>query len=243
MTALLRVIVGSVPVIAGLVGAAFFIPPDFPLLLRQALLFVWGVGGIFVAERLLFHTDVFRIPANLGFVAPRWRAVIVAILVSLPMWLFVPLIGWATGTPIALNAAWLPILLGVVLVNGLTEEVVHRAYIFGHLRKEWSFLAAATISAAIFGAQHLYLLLTMGTVAGLASVGLAVVIAYPFALLYDRGGNSLAGPAILHTSSNAPMMLLVPAEGAATVILPHMAVVLISMYLSFFFSRWMKEAG
>jgi hypothetical protein len=51
------------------------------------------------------------------------------------------------------------------------------------------------------------------------------------ALLYERGGNSLGAPAIVHTSSNAPMMLFVTAEAAGTVILPHMAVVLVGPYV------------
>jgi hypothetical protein len=78
--------------------------------------------------------------------------------------------------------------------------------------------------------------------AGLASVLLALLLGFPFAFLYERGGNSLAGPAILHTSSNAPMMLLATPDLAAAALLPHMAVVLASMYLSFAFSRWLGRA-
>ena len=133
------------------------------------------------------------------------------------------------------------ILLGVVLVNGLAEEFIHRAFVFGNLRRERSFVAAAWISAAIFAAQHLYLMISLGAVAGGASVLLALLLAFPLAFIYERGGNSLAGPAILHTSSNAPMMLFVTPAVAAQVILPHMAVVLASIYLTFLFHRWMRS--
>jgi membrane protease YdiL (CAAX protease family) len=240
---LLRLLVASIPVIAILVGAAFVVPPSVPVLLRQVVLCVIGVGGIIVAERQLFGNGWGRTVAALGFVTPRPRAVLVAMVVSLPMWLFLPIVARLAGAPFAPSADWLPILLGVILVNGVAEEVIHRAFIFGHLRETRSFWASATISAVIFGLQHIYLLFTIGTVEGMASVGLALALAFPLAFLYERGGNSLGAPAILHTSSNAPMMLFVTPEAAGGVLLPHMAVVLASMYLSFAFRPWLQSKG
>jgi membrane protease YdiL (CAAX protease family) len=86
-----------------------------------------------VAERCLFGSRWRRILTTLGFVAPRARAAAVAIVVSLPMWLFLPLYGRLADAPFALTREWLPILLAVILVNGLAEEVIHRACIFGGL--------------------------------------------------------------------------------------------------------------
>ncbi len=237
-----KVIVGALPVIAVLVAAAFFIPPDFPLLPRQVILFAWGVGGIAVAEYLLFGPGAARIAVALGLVPPRPRAVLVALLVSLPMWLFLPAYGAIAGIPVALNPQWAAVLLGVVLVNGLAEEVIHRAFIFGHLREEHSFARAAAISAAIFALQHAYLVFTIGPVAGGAAMLLALFLAFPLAFIYETGGRSLAGPAILHTSSNAPIMLFLTAEGSASVLLPHMAVVLISIYGVLAFAGWLRSA-
>jgi membrane protease YdiL (CAAX protease family) len=237
-----KVIVGSVPVIAVLVAAAFFVPPDFPMLWRQVLLALWGVGGILIADRLFFSPDWGRALAAIGFVAPRWRAVAVALIVSLPMWLFLPLYSMATGTLVGIRPEWLSILVGVILVNGLAEESIHRGFIFGHLRKERSFFAAAVIGAAIFAAQHLYIIFSVGPVPGISSVLLAVFLTFPLAFLFERGGNSLAGPTILHTSSNAPIMLFaLPPEAMSSILLPHMAVVLVSMYLSFAFGGWLGE--
>ena len=87
MTTLTKVLIGSIPVIVVLVAAAFFTPPEFPLLARQVLLVAWAGIGIFVAEYLLFGPGVSRIATSMGLVAPRWRAVGVAIIVSVPMWL------------------------------------------------------------------------------------------------------------------------------------------------------------
>jgi len=236
-----KVVLGAAPVIAVLVAAAFVVPPDFPYLERQLILFAVGVGGIVVAERFLFGTRWRRVPTALGFVVPRGRAVAVALIVSLPMWLFLPLYGWATRTPVALDRAWPQILLGVILVNGVAEEVIHRAFVFGHLRRERPFIGAAAISAVIFAAQHAYLVVSVGLTAGSAAIALAFFLAFPLAFLFERGGNSLGAPAILHTSSNAPAMLFVPVEGVGTALLLHMAVVLVSIYLSFAFRRWLGK--
>lgn len=241
MSTLGKVILGAVPVIAGLVATAFIIPADFPLLPRQLILCAWGVGGIIVAERLLFACPPGSLAKAIGMVAPRWRAVVVALLASLPMWLFLPAYGLITGIPIAPDPQWATILLGVILVNGITEEVIHRAFVFGHLRRERSFAGAGAISAAIFALQHVYLLFTIGSVAGSFSVLLALLLAFPLAFIYEAGGRSLLGPAILHTSSNAPIMLLVTPESSSSVILPHMAVVLASIYLCFAFKRWLRS--
>lgn len=237
-----KIALGSFPVIAFLVAAAFFTPPDFPLLARQILLFIWGMGGIFIAERFLFAPDWRQAATALGFVAPTPRASLVALGVSLPMWLVLPLYYRMSGAALTINPEWLTILLGVILVNGVTEEAIHRAFIFGHLRQARSFVFAATISAAIFAAQHLYLIATMGWVAGLASVLLALFLGFPLAFLYERGGNSFAAPAILHTSSNAPMMLFATQEASAAIILPYMIIVLASMYLCFAFAGWLRRA-
>ena len=236
-----KVLIGSIPIIAVLVAAAFVTPPDFPLLLRQFLLFALAAIGILAAERFLFGPGRSRIAAAMGLAVPRWSAVGVALAVSLPMWHALPIYGWATGDPLPLNANWLSILAGVILVNGLTEELIHRAFVFGHLRPARSFGAAASISAGIFAAQHLYLLVSMGPVAGGASVVLAFLLAFPLAFIYERGGNSIVGPVILHTSSNAPILLFAPPAIAAEAILPYMAIVLVSIYACFAFTPWLER--
>lgn len=220
-------------VIAPLVAAAW-LPPGFPHLFRQLLLCIWGLGSIVVAERLLYRDTLGQAIRAVGFKRPRLRTIVVACLVSLPMWAFLPLRLWAQGVAAELRPDWLPLLLGVVLVNGLTEEAIHRGFVFGHLRRGRSFALAATSSAAVFAAQHLYIIATSGWTIGLASVGLAALLSYPMAFVFERGGNSIAGPALLHTSSNAPVMIFaMPEELLPAVVLPHMAVVLMSLYLLF----------
>jgi ABC-type tungstate transport system substrate-binding protein len=86
----------------------------------------------------------------------------------------------------------------------------------------------------LFAAQHLYIVVTMGWTIGLASVLLAALLAYPMAFVFERGRNSIAGPAILHTSSNAPVMILgLPVDFMTAALLPHMGVIIASLYLLF----------
>ena len=237
LTSVTKVCAPATIVIAPLIAAAW-LPPTFLIGLRQILLSVWGVGAILVSERLLFSPTLGEALRAVGFVQARTSTLVVAVLVSLPMWAFLPAFAWTRGASIALRPEWLYLLVGVVLVNGITEEVIHRGFVFGHLRRVRSFAAAATLSAMVFAAQHLYIIATTGWTVGLASVILAALLAYPLAFVFERGGKSIIAPAILHTSSNAPVVVLaVPEDIAAVALVPHMGVVLLSLYLVFAFRK------
>jgi membrane protease YdiL (CAAX protease family) len=204
------------------------------MLLRQILLCAWGVGATLAAERLLFSRTWLQAWQAVGFVQARLPTLIIVLLVSLPMWLFLPFLAWVKDVPIRLQPDWPVLLVGVILVNGIAEEVIHRAFVFGHLQQERSFRQAATLSALLFAAQHLYLVFSIGWISGLASVLLAALLTFPLVYSYACGGNSLGGPAILHTSSNAPMLILaLPQSFQVTALLPYMGVVLVSIYLVF----------
>jgi membrane protease YdiL (CAAX protease family) len=69
----------------------------------------------------------------MGFIMPELRAVVVALLVSIPMWVFLPIFASLMGIPVTVNPNWLVVVIGVVLVNGIAEEVIHRAFVFGRL--------------------------------------------------------------------------------------------------------------
>jgi membrane protease YdiL (CAAX protease family) len=222
--------------------AATWLPPGFPHLLRQLILCAWGVGAILAIERLVFSDTMSKALRSLGFVRAQGPAVVVALLASLPMWAFLPVFAWTRDSVVGLRPDWVQVLVGVVLVNGVTEEVIHRGFVFGHLRRGRSFAAAATSSALLFAAQHLYIIVTTNWMIGTASVLLAALVAYPMASAFERGGNSIAGPAILHTSSNASVLVLgLPEEFMATALLPHMGVIVASLYLLFVFQRLRVE--
>ena len=144
---------------------------------------------------------------SLGFVPTPRVAVFVAIVTSLPMWSLLSLFASIRGAVVHLRADWIEIVAGVVLVNGITEEVLHRGFVFGHLRRYRSFVTAATLSALLFVVQHLYIVVTNGWTIGGPSVVLAALIACPMAFAFERGGNSIVPPAILYASANAPALV------------------------------------
>lgn len=233
---LARLLAAAVPVIAILVAATFIVPADFPWLPRQLLLAAIGVGGIALAETLSFRTPPANLLHGLGFAPTNMRTVVACLAASLPMWLFLPVASAVTGSPLPVAPDWPLVVLGVVLVNGLAEEVIHRAFFFGRLREHTSFLRAASLSALLFGAQHLYLLATLGLAGGLASVVLALLLAYPLAHAFEAGGGSIVGPTILHTSSNAAFLVFGDPANSA-LLLVHMLVVLVSISTVFLVRR------
>jgi hypothetical protein len=88
------------------------------------------------------------------------------------------------------------VLLGVILLNGITEEIIHRGFVFNHLRRHYPFAAAAGIAAVVFAGQHLYLILTTGWIAGVSSVLLAALLTLPLAYVFERGAQAIGPPAI-----------------------------------------------
>ena len=227
-------------VIVPLIAAQWVVPP-MPLLARQLILCAWGVGATLGFERLFFSQSFQAAWRAIGFAPARGRVVAIGVLVSVPMWLLLPVLCGLNGIPIVVRPQWPAIVVGVILVNGITEEVLHRGFVFHRLRREFAFSRAAGIGAAVFAAQHLYLVGTIGWAAGISSVVLAALLTWPLAYVFERGGNSIATPAILHTSSNAPMLILDSPDGRLTsVLVPYMAGVLASIYLVFLFRRALR---
>ena len=97
--------------------AASWLPPGFPVLLRQVLLTLWGAGAVVVADRWLFRRTFSESLRAVGFRCPSARALVAAGLASVPMWAFLPLAGWMNGANVELRPDWLVLLVGVVLVR------------------------------------------------------------------------------------------------------------------------------
>ena len=214
--------------------AAAWLPAEFPYMLRQLTLCVWGIGAILFTERWIFAHTLAEALRAMGFAAMRTRVLALTLVASVPMWAFLPLTAWTKGVSPALRPDWFSLLAGVILLNGITEEVIHRGFVFRRLRRGRSFARAATLSAAVFAAQHLYIIVTSGWTIGLASVLLAALLSYPLALVFEQGGHSVAGPAVLHTSANAPVIILaMPEDLMSSVLVAHMGVILVSLWALF----------
>jgi membrane protease YdiL (CAAX protease family) len=87
---------------------------------------------------------------------------------------------------------------GLFAQGGIAEEVVFRGYLFRHFRAGRGFWPAACLSAIPFVAVHLTLFASLDFAVALASLLVALSLSFPFAWLFERAGNSIWPPAILH---------------------------------------------
>lgn len=177
------------------------------------------VCAVVIAAAVFVERTGFRRPPvaalrDLGFRWPHWRATLLTLALSLALLAFFPLYGLATGVPITLqpNAAWLA--LGMLAQGGIAEETVFRGFLFRHLREGRTFWQAAWISAIPFVAVHLTLFLTLDPAVAAASVAVALALSFPFAWLFERGGNSVLLPAMLHFAVQGLVKLIAVPDAA-----------------------------
>ncbi len=84
----------------------------------------------------------------------------------------------------------------IVIAAPFAEEIFFRGFIFGGLRRRFSFLAAAVLSGLIFGLFHFTGLSSIGVVPQLALLGFAL------AWLYEKTGSIYPSIAV-HAVNNA----------------------------------------
>jgi len=141
----------------------------------------------------------------LGFVQANWRAVAVAVIISALMLLFFPIFAWITRASITLKPAWWWIVIGGVALNGIAEETLFRAFVFGQLRREGEgkpFRQAAWISLLIFATVHLYLFVQNPFIVGALGTLIAITAAFPLAYLFEESGFSIWPTVIVHVATH-----------------------------------------
>jgi membrane protease YdiL (CAAX protease family) len=89
-------------------------------------------------------------------------------------------------------------ILLIVIAAPIGEEVCFRGMLFGGLRERWPRVAAALLSAAIFGALH--------ALTGLSAVPPLIAFGFILALLYERTGSIVPG-ILLHMLNNSVALL------------------------------------
>jgi len=130
---------------------------------------------------------------------------------------FFPLYAAATGTPMTIRGDWYWLLPGLFAQGGVAEETVFRGYLFRHMRSGRSFWRAALVAAVPFATVHLLLFVTLEPAVAAASLALAVLIAFPLSWLFERSGNSVWPPALIHFVVQGAIKLVeVPDDGMAT---------------------------
>jgi membrane protease YdiL (CAAX protease family) len=89
-------------------------------------------------------------------------------------------------------------ILLIAVAAPISEEVCFRGFLFGGLRERLPRLAAALISAAIFGALH--------ATTGISAVPPLIFFGFVLALLYERTGSIVPG-IVLHMLNNSVALI------------------------------------
>lgn len=152
---------------------------------------------------------------SLGFGRPRGAGLLAAIGVSLLLLAVIPTYAVLRGAAPALHPGWLWLLPGLFAQAGIAEEALFRGYLFARLRHGRGFWHAAALAAVPFVLVHLVLFATLPWPVASAAVLLSTVLSFPLAHLFELGGRTIWGPAVLHfTVQGAIKVLEIPGDAA-----------------------------
>ncbi|MFN8445006.1 MAG: CPBP family intramembrane glutamic endopeptidase [Caldilineaceae bacterium] len=226
-------IYGTLEVLARLLGDT--LPTQNALLITGAVLTV-----TLVVEMGLFTRDWQAALRRLGLGWSGWPALGVALLIALLQLAVYPLITWLTGYRWTLPPNWLWTMVGIFALHGVAEEVLYRAFLFGHLRQGRSFWRAAWLAVLLFTLSHLPILATQGLLVGGAAVMLSIASSFAFARLYEQGRNTIWAPALVHGAVDTVIPLLAVggmAGAGQQAALIWMGLAMVLPYLAFLFPK------
>lgn len=193
----------------------------------------------FLVERIFFKEQVNTILRKLGFVFPKYKTLAVSILISIVLFIFYPVLSKFTGYNIDYSNLFITLQIGVFLVHGIAEELVYRGFLFRHLREMGlKFMKACFISIIFFAAAHIPVIASMGLIVGLTAFLLAAISAFPLAYLFERSGNSILPPAIIHFAIDTVIPVLGNSEQGTSSQIFSLCWMILSMvvpYLAFLF--------
>lgn len=152
------------------------------------------VAAVIAVDRMLLGSAVAA--STLG--PPARRGVIAVVVVSVILLAVFPLLAWLGGGRLVLDDHWLALVPGLFAQAGIAEELLFRGFLFAHLRRGRSFWRASVLSMLPFVAVHLFLFVTLPFPIAAASVGLSVVMSFPFAQAFELCGRTIWGAALLH---------------------------------------------
>lgn len=162
-----------------------------------------AISALLALEMLVFRHNFAAAFRFLGFGRPDSRTFIITAVTGLFTLLFFPVFSAITGATVAIPDNWLWKLSGIIAIHGIAEEALFRGFLFHHLRFGRTFNRAAFLSLLVFAAAHVYLFTYMPAPLAFFSTLLSLASAFPFAYLFERGGNTIWSPALMHTSVHA----------------------------------------
>ncbi|MBL8550346.1 MAG: CPBP family intramembrane metalloprotease [Hyphomonadaceae bacterium] len=163
---------------------------------------------------------------NVG--ALMWTLVLCAALLCV-----FPAYSMMTGEEIRVRPDAAVLALGMFAQGGIAEETVFRGFLFRHVREGRPFWRAALIASVPFIAVHALLFLTMAFPVALMALLVSLSISFPLAWLYERSGNSIWPPAILHAVVQGAIKV-VETENFAALAAAWMVVATLAPWVLFF---------
>lgn len=191
---------------------------------------------VFLVEKIIFKVPAGLITEKSGLIMPHVRSLSAAFLITIVLFIFYPVISMITGYEFVFSENWISLQIGVLLVHGFAEELMYRGFLFRHLREYFSFWRACFVSIIFFAIAHIPIISSLGIVVGGVAFLLAVVSSFPFAYLFERSGNSIIPPAIVHFAIDTIIPLLAagkPGDESLMTSVYWMTVCMIVPYLAF----------
>lgn len=137
---------------------------------------------------------------------------------------------------------WLWKLSGIVAIHGVAEEALFRGFLFHHLREGRTFNRAAFLSLLAFAVAHVYLFTYMPAPLALFATLLSLASAFPFAYLFERGGNTIWAPVLLHVSIHAVSFFDISEPHVMTAGVVWMTFLMLMLVLIYVFRKRLFES-
>lgn len=167
------------------------------------------VGATIAAKIFLFNRSFKESVKDVGLTWANTSGILIAIVISVLMLLTIFIFASVTDSSFSFYTDWYLLIPGLFFQAGIAEETLFRGYLFGHIRKKYSFWKAAVIAAVPFILVHLIMFYSLPFAIAFASILLSVVLSFPLARLFELGGNTIWAPAILHFVVQGTVKVLV----------------------------------
>lgn len=191
------------------------------------------IGATAAVERSIGGAQEASWTSRLGLGAPAAAGVVRSGAACALLIAVVPAYFALTGRTPAAHPGWGWLLPGLFAQAGIAEEVLFRAFLFGNLRRGRTFWRAAVLSAGPFVLVHLWLFVGLPWAVASASVLLSAVLHFPLARLFDAGGRTIWGPALVHAVAQGVPKIVSTREGDATFALTWIACCAVLPYVVF----------
>lgn len=192
------------------------------------------VGTALIVERATGGGGWTGAATQLGFRTPSQDGLRIALVLAVLLLAIYPVFSLTMDAPLALAQHWPVLAVGLFAQGGIAEETLFRGYLFRHLRTGRSFWGAASLASLPFVAVHLLLFLSLDPAIALAALGVSVALSFPLCFLFERSGNSVWPPAILHFLVQGSIKLFtVPQAHALTLAITWMVVAALIPWLVF----------